>query len=141
MFTRHGHQIPGTPAEKPSPASVARCGGPSLCQECRKDVAYAKFSNYIDYDESAEKPMDFQLKAKIEVVQWCNANMMYRGMPLTVDEVFVVWFSKTLQNWKALVATVREDDAYFECTYNGDKKEMYLDAYTKTDNQVISDIL
>lgn len=52
------------------------------------------------------------------------------------DEVYVVWFSKTLQNWKALVSTTLPDGMYYEVTFNGDKQEMYLDAYKKFDNKV-----
>lgn len=58
---------------------------------------------------------------------------------LTVDDVFIVWFSKTLQNWKALVSTTVPDGMYYEVTYNGDKKETYLDAYKKWQNVCIPD--
>lgn len=53
---------------------------------------------------------------------------------LTLDDVYVVWFCKTLQNWKALVSTNVADGMYYEVTYNGDKKEVYLDAYKKWEN-------
>lgn len=52
----------------------------------------------------------------------------------TEDEVYVVWFAKTLQNWKALVSTTLPDGMYYEVTHNGDKGETYLDAYKKFDN-------
>lgn len=54
--------------------------------------------------------------------------------PVPDFEVFVVWFSKTLQNWKALISTTLPDGMYYEVTYNGDKNETYLDAYKKFDN-------
>lgn len=54
-------------------------------------------------------------------------------------EVYVVWFSKTLQNWKALVSTSLPDQMYYEVTYNGDKKQTYLDAYKKFNNICIED--
>lgn len=56
---------------------------------------------------------------------------------ITIDDVFIVWFSKTLQNFKALVSTTVSDGMYYEVTYNGDKKELYLDAYKKWENKCI----
>ena len=53
------------------------------------------------------------------------------------SEIFIVWFCKTLQNWKALVGTTVMEDVYFEVTYNGDKNEVYLDVYEKLQNIVI----
>lgn len=52
-------------------------------------------------------------------------------------EVFVVWYSKTLQNHKALLSTTLFDGMYYELTYNGDKKELYFDAYKKFENKCI----
>lgn len=55
------------------------------------------------------------------------------------DEVYIVWFSKTLQNWKALLSTTLPDGMYYEVTYNGDQKETYIDAYKKFENVRVSD--
>ncbi len=52
-------------------------------------------------------------------------------------EVFVVWSVKVLQNNKALLSTTLFDGMYYEVTYNGDKKEMYVDAYKKFENRCI----
>ena len=56
---------------------------------------------------------------------------------ITVDDVYLVWVCKTLQNNKALLSTNKPDGMYFECTYNGDKKELYLDAYKRINNYEI----
>lgn len=60
-----------------------------------------------------------------------------KHVTFAMDEVYVVWFSKTLQNWKALVSTTLPDGMYYEVTYNGDKNEAYLDAYKKFENMVV----
>lgn len=52
-------------------------------------------------------------------------------------DVFVVWSCKTLQNNKALLSTTLFDGMYYECTLNGDKKQIYFDAYKKFENQCI----
>lgn len=52
-------------------------------------------------------------------------------------EVYIVWYCKTLQNWKALASTTLNDGMYYELTLNGDKHEIYLDAYKKWENKVI----
>lgn len=52
-------------------------------------------------------------------------------------DMFVVWSCKTLQNSKALLSTSLPDGMYYELTYNGDKKELYFDAYKKFENKCI----
>lgn len=59
------------------------------------------------------------------------------GIQITRGEVYVVWFCKTLQNWKCLLSTTLPDGMYYEVTHNGDKKETYLDAYKKWENVCI----
>lgn len=51
--------------------------------------------------------------------------------------VYIVWMCKTLQNSKALLSTSLSDGMYYELTMNGDKKEIYLDAYKKFENKCI----
>lgn len=57
---------------------------------------------------------------------------------ITLDDVYIVWYCKTLQNHKALLSTVLHDGMYYEVTFNGDKKELYLDAYKKFENRAIT---
>ena len=52
-------------------------------------------------------------------------------------EVYVVWYAKTLQNHKALLGTTLDDGMYYELTYNGNKQELYFDAYKKFENKCI----
>jgi hypothetical protein len=54
-------------------------------------------------------------------------------------EVYVVWFAKTLENWKALVGTTKSDGRYYEVTYSGIRRQAYIDVYEKQDNQVVDD--
>lgn len=59
------------------------------------------------------------------------------GKKITEEDVYMVWSCKTLQNNKALLSTTLFDGMYYEVTYNGDKKEAYLDAYKKFENRRI----
>ena len=54
-------------------------------------------------------------------------------------DVYIVWKCKALQNWKYLLSSTLFDGMYYELTYNGDKKEWYLDAYKKFENKVIKE--
>ena len=54
---------------------------------------------------------------------------------ITLDDIYIVWCCKALGNWKALLSTTLPDGMYYECTYNGNKNEMYLDAYKKFENK------
>lgn len=81
-----------------------------------------------------------QERAKMLVVDYFNSHAdITDGKAITVDDVFVVWFCKTLQNWKALVSTTVLDGMYYEVTHNGDKGETYVDAYKKWDNVCVKD--
>ena len=53
---------------------------------------------------------------------------------LTLSNVYIVWFCKTLQNFKALLSTDVHDGMYYEVTFNGDKSEIYVDEYKKWRN-------
>lgn len=54
-----------------------------------------------------------------------------------IDEIFVVWSCKTIQNFKCWIGS-RSSDILMECTYNGDKCELYLDSYIKVRKDTIS---
>lgn len=53
---------------------------------------------------------------------------------LNIDDVFVVWSCKTLQNSKCLVSAKNKGAYYYEFTMNGDKGEIYMDVYKKVEN-------
>ena len=81
---------------------------------------------------------DMMLKAKQIVINYYNIhNDITNNFTLSLSDVYVVWFCKTLQNWKALVSTNVPDNMYYEVTHDGDRNVTYLDAYKKWDNQVI----
>ena len=84
--------------------------------------------------------MNYQEKAKQIVIDYYNEHVeITDNKKLKESEVFIVWFSKTLQNWKALISTTISDGMYYEVTYNGDKKETYLDSYMKRENVCVKD--
>lgn len=81
---------------------------------------------------------DFLKLCKKVVVDYFNRKAdKTEGKVLTEDDVFIVWSCKTLQNNKALLSTTVSDGMYYEVTYNGDKNEIYVDAYKKWENFVI----
>jgi hypothetical protein len=73
------------------------------------------------------------------VVEYTNRHLdVTDGHPgITVDDVYVVWYAKTLQNAKALLSTPLPDGMYYEVTLNGDKSQIYFDAYKKFENRTV----
>jgi hypothetical protein len=78
-------------------------------------------------------PDQFLKKAKALVVKTESEPIV------TSDDLYIVWFAKTLGNWKALISTDKFNGVYWEVTYNGAKEEAYVDTYTKLHNKVIPD--
>ncbi len=72
-----------------------------------------------------------------EIVRQYTEEHLDKSDNMPVFDVFVVWSCKTLQNNKALLSTRLSDGMYYELTYNGDKKELYFDAYKKFENKCI----
>ena len=72
-----------------------------------------------------------------EIVRQYTEEHLDKSDTVPEFKVFVVWSCKTLQNNKALLSTTLFDGMYYELTYNGDKKELYFDAYKKFENKCI----
>ena len=82
--------------------------------------------------------VEFIPLAKQAVLDYVKAHLdVTDDVKVSINDIYVVWFCKTLQNWKALVSTTLPDGMYYEVSYNGDKKEIYLDAYKKFENKCI----
>lgn len=82
--------------------------------------------------------VEFIPLAKQTVLDYVRAHLdVTDNVNVSINDIYVVWFCKTLQNWKALISTTLPDGMYYEVTYNGDKKEIYLDAYKKFENKCI----
>lgn len=82
--------------------------------------------------------MDMDCKAMCLVEQYASEHLD-KTDPGFEFGIFIVWKCKILQNWKYLISTTLNDGMYYEVTYNGDKKEWYLDAYKKFENRCIPD--
>lgn len=81
-----------------------------------------------------------QEKARQLIVKYFNEHLdATENQKITINDVFVVWFCKTLQNWKCLVSTNVRDGMYYEVTHNGDKNETYVDVYKKWENVCVKD--
>lgn len=80
---------------------------------------------------------EFIRKCKGIVADYFNENVdVTEHKNITVGDVYVVWYCKSLQNHKALVSTNVPDGMYYEITYNGDRDETYVDVYKKWENMV-----
>ena len=97
----------------------------------RKEMGY--FAGTVNARCTSKEDNDVRLKmAKAAVVAWYNEH----NAPalITMEDVYIVWFCKVLQNWKALAGTHHGDGMYYEVTYDGDKDCAYVDAYKKWQN-------
>lgn len=81
--------------------------------------------------------MNMPLKAKELVLDYILEHLD-KSDPTPEIDVFIVWQCKVLQNWKFLISSSLPDGMYYEITFNGDKKEFYLDAYKKFENRCIA---
>lgn len=78
---------------------------------------------------------NFEVIVKRAVAKYVNEHLdKTDGKQISEDDVFIVWLCKALKNNKALASTTLFDGMYYEITYNGEKDEIYFDAYKKREN-------
>lgn len=81
---------------------------------------------------------EFINECKVLVAEYTNSHLdVTDNKQITKDDVYVVWSTKVLQNNKALLSTPLSDGMYYELTYNGNKNQIYIDAYKKFENMAI----
>lgn len=134
-YTGHGHKIPDTPETtiKFLPKNIAKCGGVNICPRCMEEAK--------EYGYMVGESTNYQEKARQLVTDYVDSLQRQNHPdedPLVFD-VYIVWFAKTLQNWKAILGTTLPDGRLFELTYDGDKQTTYFDCYVKQDNFPIPD--
>ena len=76
-------------------------------------------------------------KQVLEIVREYILEHLDKSDELPDFDVYTVWKAKILQSWKYLISSTLSDGMYYELTYNGDKKELYIDAYKKWENKRI----
>lgn len=143
-YTSHGHHIPGIIqlglADRP--ASVARCGGVIRCKTCmaeadaRTDSTVMVRKDHMANGAPIEK-RDFVAWAKQVLMEYLDEHE--NGAEETTYEIYVVWFTKALQNWKVMMITTLLEDMYYEVTHDGNKKVTYVDSYQKVENAIVPD--
>ena len=106
-----------------------RCKSRELCGICELNILRREEVKTMDNNK-------FEQIVKKVVADHHNANNDTGLSQITEDDVYIVWSCKTLQNNKAL-ASAPGNVMYYEVTYNGDKDELYVDAYIKKDNVCI----
>lgn len=77
------------------------------------------------------KSQEFETKCKNALVKILKEK--YESN-LKADDLHLVWFAKALQNFKCVLVDLFDNQRYYECTYNGDKDELYVDIYEKKHN-------
>lgn len=94
---------------------------------------------------SDDEGIDFPMKAKLCVLHVHNVNGIgtRRGEkiePLSLDEVYVVWFAFVRGNWKVILSTSRPDGRVYEVSYKRENdgsdgpESLIVDSYLKTHN-------
>ncbi len=54
------------------------------------------------------------------------------------EDVYEIWQCKTIQNHKGIFG-IAGSKLLFECTFNGDANELYVDTYKKTNHDTLND--
>lgn len=87
----------------------------------------------IKYKTTSE--MENEMKLMLIDYIKTNYNETYK-----IENIQTVWFSKTLQNIKAVMIDLGNNQRIYELTYNGYTEELYIDMYKKQHHVCITDV-
>lgn len=59
------------------------------------------------------------------------------GEDYSIEDIDFVWYNYTLRNNKAILIDKGDNKRIYECTYNSNKEELYVDIYDKQFNIVV----
>lgn len=107
----------------------------NACKEKENKEMPPKFTFAEEIKSVTLTPIDNDVSlkmAKAAVVAWYNEHNA--PAKIAMEDVYIVWFCKVLQNWKALAGTHHGDGMYYEITFDGNNKLVYFDAYKKWQN-------
>lgn len=80
-------------------------------------------------------PDRFLKMAKQVVVDNYNNTKNSKTAPdLTLNTVFIIWYAKVLNNWKAIVGSPIARGMLWEVSFNGHRNQAYIDIYKKLAN-------
>lgn len=77
---------------------------------------------------------EFEVAAKQAVIKAC---WLHYSEQYVISDIQMVWFAHILGYKKAILINNGPDLRIFEVTYNRDKNELYVDAYSKNSNDVL----
>jgi len=78
---------------------------------------------------------EFQVKCKNALIKILKEKY---NEDFKINELHLVWYAKELQNHKCVIIDLANNQRYYECTYNGNKDELYIDIYQKEYNICLS---
>lgn len=80
-------------------------------------------------------PQSLQQTARQTVVDYYNihAGTDPTAVRIGVESVYIIWFAKVNQHWKAYLATTIPDGNIYDVTWDGDANEIRLDVFSKVE--------
>lgn len=134
-YTSHGRHIPGTLKAEGEVAGSIACPGIEDCRRCKGEIEASQHHQFM-----VGSHVDYQEIAKILVREYVEGShrKIFSKLPDPEFTVYIITFSKTLQNWKALLGTTLPDGKVYELTHDGDKNTTYFDVYGKITNFAVT---
>jgi Family of unknown function (DUF6275) len=84
--------------------------------------------------DPAEPDQGLILAKRLVVDNYNTHRLADENPPITIDDVFVLSFTKVMYNWKAIVTSTVVRGLVWMITFNGSRSEAYIEIYKKVNN-------